>query len=189
MSVDDRLRQGLSANAVTFEPGVETSLDAVRRRGRRASRARMVRAGGLAAAAAAFLVAIVVRPGVLEDRSPAPSVPVPSSTADLFNRYEAEVTRPRSLAGRWAVELSGNGSAIVTPPDGYAGVVSGTIFTADRARLRINLFAQDVCADLGNGEYVWSRDNDRLVLALSNDLCEARTRFFSDNEWVEVSQP
>lgn len=191
MSVDDRLRQGLGANATTFEPAVETSLDVVRRRGRRAGRARMARAGGLvaAAAAAAVLVTVVVRPGVLEDRSPAPSVAAPSPTADLFNRYEADVTRPRSLAGRWGIELSGNGSAIVTPPDGYAGVVSGTIFTADRARLRINLFAQDVCADLGNGEYVWSRDGDRLVLAISNDSCEARTRFFSDNEWVEVPQP
>jgi len=188
MSVDDRLRQGLSANATTFEPAVETSLDAVRRRGRRAGRARMARAGGLVAAttAAAFLVAVVVRPGVVEDRSPAPSMAEPSPTADLFSRYEADVTRPRRLAGRWAIELSGNGSAIVTPPDGYAGVVSGTIFTADRARLRINLFAQDVCADLGNGEYDWSREGDRLVLAVSNDSCEARARFFSDNEWVEV---
>ncbi len=191
MSVDDRLRHGLGANATAFEPEVETSLDAVRRRGRRAARARLARAGGLvvAAAATAVLVAVVVRPGVPDDRSPAPPVIAPSPTAELFNRYEADVTRPRSLAGRWGLELTGNGSATVTPPDGYAGVVSGTIFTADRARLRINLFAQDVCADLGNGEYAWSREGDRLVLAVSNDSCAARTRFFSDNEWVEVSQP
>lgn len=191
MSVDDRLRQGLGANASTFEPAVETSLDAVRRRGRRAGHARMARAGGLAAAAAAAaaLVAVVVRPEVVEDRSTAPPVAATSPTADLFSRYEADVTRPRSLAGRWTLELSGNGSAIVTPPDGYAGVVSGTIFTADRERLRINLFVQDVCADVGNGEYAWSRDGDRLVLAVSNDSCEARTRFFSDNEWAEVLQP
>ncbi len=78
---------------------------------------------------------------------------------------------------------------VVTAPAGYAGVVSGTIFTADRARLRINLFAQDVCSDLGNGEYAWSRAGDRLVLAVSDDPCDARVRFFSDNEWVEVSQP
>lgn len=191
MSVDDRLREGLGANATTFEPAVEASLDAVRRRGRRAVRARMARAGGfvVAAAAAAVLVAVAIRPGVPEDRSPAPPVAAPSPTAELFSRYEADVTRPRSLAGRWGIELSGNGSAIVTPPDGYAGVVSGTIFTADRERLRINLFAQDVCADLGNGEYAWSRDGDRLVLAVSNDSCGARARFFSDNAWVDVLQP
>lgn len=191
MSVDERLRQGLGANATAFNPVVEASLDAVRHRGRRAGRARMARAGGLvvAGAAAAALVTVVVQTEVLEDRPPAPSVAAPSSTADLFGRYETDVTRPRSLAGRWGIELSGNGSVIVTPPDGYAGVVSGTIFTADQTRLRINLFAQDVCADLGNGEYVWSRDGDRLVLAVSNDSCVARTRFFSDNEWVEVPQP
>ena len=191
MSVDDRLRRGLGANATAFEPAVETSLDAVRRRGRRAGRVRMARAGGMvaAAAAAAILAAVVVRPEPLEDRSPAPPVTAPSPTADLFSRYEADVTRPRSLAGRWGIELSGNGSVTVTPPDGYAGVVSGTIFTADRARLRINLFAQDVCADRANGEYVWSRDGDRLVLAVTNDSCAARTRFLSDNEWVEVPRP
>ncbi len=49
MSVDDRLRQGLGANATAFEPEVETRLDDVRRRGRRAGRVRMARAGGLVA--------------------------------------------------------------------------------------------------------------------------------------------
>ena len=166
MSVDDRLRRGLDANATAFEPEVETSLHVVRRRGRRAGRARMARTGSLivAAAAATALVTVVVQTGLPEDRSPAPPVSEPSPTADLFSRYEADVTRPPRLAGHWVVELRGNGSALVTPPDGYPGVVSGTIFTADRARLRINLFAQDVCADLGNGEYDWSRERDRLVL-------------------------
>ena len=77
----------------------------------------------------------------------------PSPTAELFGSYQADVTRPQRLAGRWGLELRGNGSVVVTAPAGYAGVVSGTIFTADRSRLRINLFAQDVCSDLGNGEY------------------------------------
>jgi hypothetical protein len=116
-------------------------------------------------------------------------VTAPSPTADLFSRYAADVVRPQRLAGRWVLELRGNGSVLVTPPDGYAGVVTGTIFTADRERLRINLFAQDVCADLGNGEYRWSRQGDRLLLTATHDPCQARTRFFSDNEWVEVSQP
>ena len=138
----------------------------------------------VATAACAVLVAVAVRAGLPEDRPPGPSVPAPSPTAELFSRYEADVTRPQRLAGRWGLELRGNGSVLVSPPDGYAGVVSGTIFTADRARLRINLFAQDVCADLDNGEYAWSREGDRLVLAVGNDSCEARTRFFSDNEWV-----
>ena len=191
MSVDDRLRQGLDANARAFEPEVETSLHDVRRRDRRARRTRMTRSGGMvvATAACAALVAVAVRAGLPEDRPPAPSVPAPSPTAELFSSYEADVTRPQRLAGRWGLELRGNGSVLVSPPDGYAGVVSGTLFTADRARLRINLFAQDACADLGNGEYAWTREGDRLVLAVSNDSCEARTRFFSDNEWVEASQP
>lgn len=188
MSVDDRLRQGLGANAKALQPEVEASLDSVRRRGRRAGRART---GVLVAAAAAVvaLATVAVRNGLPKDLSPDPSMSAPSLTAGLFSRYEADVTRPPSLAGRWDVELRGNGSALVTPPDGYAGVVSGTIFTADRARLRINLFAQDVCADKGNGEYTWFRQGDRLVLTVSNDSCDARIRFFSDNQWMEVTQP
>lgn len=190
MSVDDRLRQGLGANATAFEPEVETRLDDVRRRGRRAGRVRIARAGGLVAAAVAVaaVVAFVVRPGS-DDPSPAPPVAQPSPTAELFGSYEADVTRPRVLAGHWELELRGNGSVEVTAPAGYAGVVSGTIFTADRSRLRINLFAQDVCSDLGNGEYAWSRAGDLLTLAVSDDPCDARVRFFSENEWVEVSQP
>ena len=190
MSVDDRLRRGLGANASAFDPEVETCLEAVRRRGRRAASARTAGAGvsAVVAAAAVVLVALAVLPGVPQDRSPAPSVPVASPTAALFSRYEGDVTRPSRLAGHWVVELRGNGSALVTPPAGYAGVVSGTIFTADRARLRINLFAQDVCADFGDGEYAWTRQGNRLLLTASNDACRSRTRFFTANTWIEVSQ-
>ena len=191
MSVDDRLRQGLGANATAFEPEVETSLGDVRRRNRRVGQVRAARVGGLVAAVAAVVavVAVALPSGVPRDRPPTPSVSAPSPTADLFSRYTADVTRPQRLAGRWVLELRGNGSVVVTPPDGYAGVVSGTIFTADRARLRINLFAQDVCADLGNGEYLWSRKGDRLALTATHDSCQARTEFFSANEWVQVAQP
>ena len=63
------------------------------------------------------------------------------------------------------------------------------MFTADGSRLRINLFAQDVCSDLGNGEFAWTRAGARLVLAVSDDPCAARSRFFTENEWVEVSEP
>ena len=188
MSVDDRLRQGLGSNAAAFEPEVEAHLDGVRRRGRRAVRFRVARAGAavVAVAAAAALVVVLVRPGTSEDPPPAPPVAGPSATAELFRSYRSDVTQPPRLAGRWGLELRGNGSVVVNAPEGYAGVVSGTIFTADRSRLRINLFAQDVCSDLGNGEYDWTRVGDRLVLEVSDDPCAARIRFFSDNEWVEV---
>ena len=192
MSVDDRLRQGLGANATSVragggdEPGRRTS-------SRPASTPRTDGTGGRPGRGRRSMPRpsspSPCEPGVPDDRSPAPSVTAPSPTAELFSSYEADVTRPQRLAGRWGLELRGNGSAWSPRPTATPGVVSGTMFTADRARLRINLFAQDVCADLGNGEYAWSREGDRLVLAVSNDSCEARTRFFSDNEWVEVSQP
>ena len=101
--------------------------------------------------------------------------PAPSPTAPLFGSYEADVTRPARLAGHWVLEFDGNGTVLVTPPDGYAGVVSGTLFTADASRLRTNLFAQDVCADLGNGEFSWTRQGARLALAPSDEPCAARS--------------
>ena len=111
MSVDDRLRQGLGANAAAFEPEVETSLDDVRRRGRRAGRA------GWHARAAWSSRPRLPRPswpsscgpGLPEDRSPArrwqrrhrqPSCSAATGRSDA----------PAALAGRWGLELRGNGS-------------------------------------------------------------------------------
>ncbi len=185
MSVDDRLRAGLHANATAFQPAVESGLDEVRGRGRRRRTAR-VAAAGLVAAGVAILV-VVARPDV-SDRPP-PVTPAPSPTAALFGRYESDVTRPARLAGHWVLEFDGNGTVLVTPPDGYAGVVSGTLFTADASRLRTNLFSQDVCADLGNGEFSWTRSGARLTLADSDEPCAARSQFLTENTWFAVSAP
>ena len=188
MSVDDRLRAGLGANATAFQPTVETGLEKVRGRGRRgrATRVAVAVAVGLVAAAG-VAVLVVARPDVSEP--PGPVTPAPSPTAPLFGSYEADVTRPARLAGHWVLEFDGNGTVLVTPPDGYAGVVSGTLFTADASRLRTNLFAQDVCADLGNGEFSWTRQGARLALGRSDEPCAARSEFLTENTWVAVSEP
>ena len=184
MSVDDRLRAGLRANATAFQPSVESGLDEVQGRGRGRRAAQVAVAAGLVAAAA-VAVLVVARPDV-SDRPP-PVAPAPSPTAALFGRYESDVTRPARLAGQWELEFDGNGTLVVTPPDGYAGVVSGTLFTADASRLRTNLFSQDVCADLGNGELTWTRPGARLDLAASDEPCAARSQFLTENTWVRVS--
>jgi hypothetical protein len=187
MSVDDRLRAGLSANASAFQPAVESGLDEVRGRGRRGRAARVAGAAGLVAAAAAVGV-LVVTWSDSSDRPP-PATPPTSPTAALFGRYESDVTRPARLSGHWVLEFAGNGTVRVIPPDGYSGVVSGTLFTADAARLRTNLFFQDVCADLGNGEFSWARPGARLVLADSNEPCAERGQFLTENTWIAVSEP
>ena len=186
MSVDDRLRAGLAANAMAFQPAVESSLDQVRDRGRRSLVARAAVAAGLVAAVAA---AVLLVPWPDTTDQPAPVTPAPSPTAELFGRYESEVTRPGRLAGVWVLEFEGNGTVVVTPPFGYAGVVSGTLFAADSTTLRTNLFGQDVCADLSNGEYSWTRDGARLALAERDEPCPARGRFFTNNAWITISEP
>jgi hypothetical protein len=186
MSVDDRLRAGLRANATALQPEVESGLDEVQRRGRGRRAARVAVAAGLVAAAA--VAVLLVAGPVLSDRPP-PVKPAPSPTAALFGRYESEVTRPARLAGHWVLEFDENGSVLVSPPDGYAGVVSGTLFTADASRLRTNLFSQDVCADLGNGGFFWTRPGARLALADNDEPCAARSQFLTENTWVAVSEP
>ena len=187
MSVDDRLRAGLGANATGFQPAVESGLDQVRGRGRVGPAARVGVVAGLVATAAGVALLVVAWPD-LSDRRP-PATPAPSPTTALFGRYESDVTRPSRLSGHWELEFEGNGTLRVTPPDGYSGVVSGTLFSADASRFRTNLFAQDVCADLGNGEFSWTRSGADLALADSDEPCVERGQFLSENSWVAVSEP
>lgn len=186
MSVDDRIRAGLIANAATFQPEVESSLDAVRGRGRRGRGALVAVVASLVAAASA---AVLVLTWPQASEQPSPVLPAPSPTSELFDRYESEVTQPERLAGHWVLEFDGNGTLLVTPPDRYSGVVSGTLFTADGPTLRTNLFSQDVCADLGNGDFSWIREGARLALAENNEPCAARGKFFTGNAWIAVSEP
>jgi hypothetical protein len=189
MSVDDRIRGGMIANATAHQPAVESSLDKVRGRGRRAQTRRLMMAAGSVAAgsvaAVAATVLILASPDA-PDRS-GPTTPAPSATSALFGRYESDVTSPAQLAGRWVLELGGNGTITVIPPDGYAGVVSGTLLSADGTTLRTNLFEQDVCANLGNGEFHWTREGARLALRVGHDPCAPRRTFFTENRWVAVS--
>lgn len=194
MSIDDRLRGGMTANATAHQPTVESSLEQVRGRGRRShSRRLLIAAGSVAAVSATVLV--VAWPHAT-DRSgpiaPAPSpkvLPTASPTSALFDRYESDVSSPAQLAGHWVLELDGNGTVTVIPPNHYAGVVSGTLLSADDTILRTNLFAQDVCADLGNGEFQWTREGARLALRESDDPCALRRTFFTENRWVADPEP
>jgi len=185
MSVDERLRAGLAANAMTFQPAVESRLEEARGRGRRRRATRV--AVALVAAASATVLAVSF-PHESDRLPPAAPDTSPSPTTELFGRYEADVIRPGRLSGHWVLEFVGNGTVQVTPPDGYAGVVSGTLFTADGTTLQINLFAQDECADLANGEFSWSRQGPRLMLREALDACAARRLFFTENDWVETSE-
>ena len=185
MSVDDRIRGGMIANGTAHRPAVESSLDEVRSRGRRDRTSRLLLAAGSAAAVSA-IVLIMARPFAIDGAEPTTPAPAPRPMSALFGTYESDVTSPVQLAGHWVLRLGGNGTITVIPPDGYAGVVSGTLLSADDTTLATNLFGQDVCADQGNGEFQWNREGTRLVLQASNDPCTARRTVFTGNSWVEV---
>ncbi len=188
MSVDDRIRDGMIANATAHQPAVESSLDKVRERGRRAQTRRVVMAAGSVAAGSVAAVAaavLILASSNAPDRTE-PATPAPSATSALFGRYQADVTSPDQLAGHWVLEFGGNGTITVIPPEGYAGVVSGTLLSADGTTFRTNLFEQDVCAYLGNGEFRWTREEGRLALRVGHDPCAPRRTFFTGNRWVAV---
>lgn len=185
MSVEDRIRRGMAANAAAHQPAVETSLDRVR------GRARLRRALSVTGAAAAVAAVTTIAVAAWPSPPPAdtPAAPDRSPTSALFGRYAADVTTPARLAGHWVLTFHGDGTLAVEPPHGYSGVVSGTLFTADEQTFRTNLFAQDVCADGGNGAVAWARAGQRLVLRGSDDPCVARQHFFTTSEWSVIPQP
>lgn len=193
MSVDDRLRSALREQANSFLPPVETALDRVHARGRierwRGAAVAMMASAG---AAVAIFGALAMLDGPGEDDAPPPleqPTGSPSGTATdtpqppLRGSITGDVKQPAELAGRWTIRLNGNGTMDVTPPAGFAGVVSGALFTADSTSFRTTLFQADLCSGDGTGIYDWLRVGERIEFQVVSDTCDGRSRFFEDSAW------
>lgn len=191
MSVDERLRRALREQAESFMPPVETALDRVHARGRRA---RWLAAATATVASAAAVVAIggaLVLLGTGEEDAPPVERPTgspsPSATdtpqSPLRGSITADVARPAELAGRWTIRLNGNGTMEVSPPPGFAGDLTGSLFTADSTSFRTTLFEAASCAGDATGIYDWLRVGDRIEFHVVTDTCDPRSRFFEDSAW------
>lgn len=192
MSVDDRLRASLTSRANDFGPQVEDALDRVRARGRR-ERWRNGAVGVVASAAAAAAIVGTVTALDLFRESESPTVTRPTESAStsvdprvppLRGTITAEIDRPATLAGRWALDLLGNGDIEVSAPTRIDLDVSRAVFTADGTSFRTSLFGDDLCAGAGTGIYEWLRIGDRIEFRPLSDSCAARTRFFEDATWT-----
>lgn len=187
MSVDDRLRIGLSRNACSLDPDVELLLVSARAMHRRS---RWLRRGAAAAGlvAAACAAGAVVWSGWAGDHQP-PVVPATSTSPSivLHGRYAGQVAALPSaptIAGRWMLDFGSAGMLGVTAPATYPGVVSGSLFAVRGRELRTDLFSQDACSGQPVGQYSVSRTGPRLTLVVVDDPCSARVGVLATTTWT-----
>ncbi len=196
MSVEERLRAGLRADATSLSPApVERELETVHRRVRRRERARWAGRVAVAGAVAAAVVAIAVITG---DRIGGSSVdPVerpPTTIADLAGEYVVDVPATvqgdhLGISGRWVVVVDESGVMELTPPPGGADGASDATLRVEGDRIVTNaLHAVPGCqAGEGVGTYAWSADGDTVDFSVVEEDCRGRTLLFTATSWRRLS--
>jgi hypothetical protein len=190
MSIENRLRTGLSSNASTIAPETERRLEAVQRRHRKWTTLRWSAASaGLLAAAMAVILGIGASP--LRERMPSVASPAATSAvpsqAILTGEYAAVLPAGDRFSGRWVLRFKpdGTGTVGVTPPPQYRRVVSGVLYTSAGV-VRTNLFEQDTCAGRGLGRYAWNRAGPTLTFDVVDDTCTDRVELLTARQWRET---
>jgi hypothetical protein len=187
MSVDERLRIGLSRNAQSYDPDVEVLLQSALSRRRRA---RWLRRAGATAAlvAAACAATVLAMPGGWWADRGWPLEPEDGTTSSLAlqGRFAGEVDvvpAAPGVAGPWVLDFKAEGVLSVTAPPSYPGVVSGAIYAVEGDQMRIDLFGQDLCTGRPPGRYAVTRTGAELTLLAVDDLCPARVTVLSTTRW------
>jgi hypothetical protein len=186
MSVDDRLRTGLAANALTVEPDVEALLSSALTRYRRRRALRWAGVTALAAAACAAVVLVLV---LHDDHAGRPLPARTTTTQTLVGRYAGLVDPPAGtpqLSGRWVLAFD-NGKLTVTAPPGYTGTLTGTQGTLTGRTLETNLFAHDLCAGQTPGTYRLETHGEDATIGLLRDQCGVRTTILTSARWVSTA--
>jgi hypothetical protein len=187
MSVDDRIRSGLAANAAHLpEPDVEALLSTTFTQYRRRRALRWAGLTGLAAAACAAVVVALV----LHEDHTAPPLPARTTTTQtLVGRYAGLVDAPRSMpqaSGRWVLAFD-NGKMTVTPPPGYTGTLTGTQGTLTGRTLQTSLFSRDLCAGQPPGKYTLETRDEGATITLLGDQCGVRGEILTSASWVSTA--
>jgi len=183
MSIDDRLRSGLSRNGAAIQVAVEPDLAGVLRRHHVVVRRRV--AGALIAAT----VVVALTPWALGgvERTPAP---VTSGAADLVGTYDVDVpdgTRG-GVAGRWQVTLEAGGALEVQPPPGYDDQMADRLtYAVEGGVFKSNVFLEAPGCQLPGalvGEYTWERSGSTVRFVRVRDACAPRRALF-DALWEQ----
>jgi hypothetical protein len=187
--LDQRIRARLTRSAQLVELDPATLLPAATERGRRSLRERrQVRRLGAGVAVAAIAAALFIAPRTFHETASPPAERLGDS--QLIGGFGRDITGQAGavqaghhLAGSWSLQFTARGTVQVGAPSAFDGVRTGVSF-ADRGHLvRIDLFAQDLCAGSPVGTYRWSVRSDGLRFARASDTCPARISVLTGGLW------
>ena len=198
---DAELREDLHLRGDRLAVDVEAALRSLNAQTDRARyRRTWARSAGAALAAAAAVVAVVVAGPVLRDGhhpppatritvSPTPTNGSASALLRTWQRTVGAVTATPAVAGGWSMRLARNDNGVLalTGPAG-GPATDGVAYTVAADRLRVNAFANDLCANLDVGVYRWTVAGGALTLAVISDPCGARAAVFG-GRWTTGATP
>jgi hypothetical protein len=179
MSIDDRIRTGLSRNSMVPAPPVEQLLDRVRRTHRRRSGIRLL---GVAAAVVLVGLASLALVHALVARRVEPTRP---GGPDLPGTYQVVVPQDAAVArmrGTWRVSLTADGRvALTAPPTFRAAFGTGATYDVSGSTLTSNVFidvpgCQRTSPAVGTYRFVVTEIG--LELTRLDDSCRVRTVLF-----------
>jgi hypothetical protein len=189
--VDRRIRDGLNRSAEGVELNALVLLREATGRGNRALRRRR-QAFVLGCVTVVVAVAAVVAVPLMLSRhtavQQADSPRAARLTGSLSRTVPAEsgVVRNAHLAGGWTLLFSDRGTARIQAPSTFHGVQSGVSFLQQADRIRMDIFAQDLCAVEPVGSYRWVRGGDTVRFTNIDDSCAARIRLLTGGVWRHV---
>ena len=188
MSADQRLRQGLAANADRIVAGLDASdmaarLTAVRATGRRRRNRHRLGIATMTAAMAMAIVALAIM--VVPRLAGTRSVPVPpAGPAAIAGTWRTTVvTDAKGEAGPWTITLFADGRAVPDPPAGFAGSSEPFAFSLQGQVFRTDAFSNDACADLPAGRYAVLRAGNTMTFIKVSDDCAVRASLFAGQQW------
>jgi hypothetical protein len=190
--LDRRIRHGLNRTAEGVEPDAPVLLRDATSRGNRALRRRrqVFVLGGFTIIAVLAALAMIT---LAQSRDTPAQQAEPRHASRLTGSFtrtvtkEAGVVQAGHLAGRWTVQFVDRGTARVHAPQAFDGIRSGVSFLQNAGRVRIDIFAQDLCAAQDVGRYQWTETGDHLLFSNVDDTCAARIRLLTGGSWLRVS--
>ena len=187
MSVDGRLRNGLSREAAGVDVDVDRFLEGVITRGKRRQLIRRI--GAVTIVAALIGVGAAVSPAVLDvirHQRDQTAVPVPPGSEAIEGTYVVRIQRAdaadlQGAQGLWQFTLRADGLLnVIGPPDAGVSAPSSQ-YQVEGDRILTTAFASDRCS--GVGVYRWQREGSILTFVRVSDACALRVVLFTSHPW------
>lgn len=187
MSVDGRLRNGLTDDASGVDVDVESFLGDVVRRGRRQRRLRRI--GVIATITATIIGIVILAPTIrsaIRDQATRPAAPLPPEA--IQGTYAVRIApadttglHGRGLDGLWQFTLRADGLLTAQGPPATRLSTPPSQYHVDGDQLLTTAFESATCS--GVGVYRWSRQGSTLALTLVSDACAVRVALFTAHPW------